>query len=133
MLFCEKKESDLIVQFSDLEIRESEDFSNTTLNINSLDYEIVDVIEFERDGTQIFRISYIEGSESFNCIEIEASCTGEQYTAQMNSNKLSTLRWPFFAYMNDPWSVVISPLVKSNYYVYFNLMEEIGVSEEMTI
>lgn len=48
MLFCEKIDSELRVQFSDMEMRESDDFSNTSLNINSTDYEIVDVTEFER-------------------------------------------------------------------------------------
>lgn len=132
-LFCEKKESELMVQFSDLEIKDAEDFSNATLHINSPDYKVVEAVEFDRDGVKYFRVTYILGSETLRSLEIEGTCTGQRSTSTMNNNSLSTLRWPFFAYLNDPWTIVISPLAKSNYFVYFDIREEIGLEDDHTI
>ena len=39
----------------------------------------------------------------------------------VNSNKLSTFRWPFYAYATGQQHIVISPLAKTKYLVHHRL------------
>lgn len=34
---------------------------------------------------------------------------------------MSTIRWPFIAYVNDPWTIVITSVAKPDCYIYFNV------------
>lgn len=57
-------------------MKNAKDFSNTELHINSPDYKIVEAIEIKTGDEPCFRVSYIDGSEIFNCIEIYGTAQG---------------------------------------------------------
>ena len=53
--------------------------------------------------------------------EIIKNSQGDKYFRQINSNKLSTFRWPFYAYAMSQNRISISPLAKPEFMVHHRL------------
>ena len=61
--------------------------------------DIKEVLEFSRDGRQVLRVTGIYDCEELICWEVMDNSQGLIHTLKERSNsKLSTFRWPFFAY-----------------------------------
>ena len=86
-----------------------------------------EAIEFERynpaigDNQKVFRVTAIRNSEELMSWEILDNCKGKKYYRSANSSKLTTFRWPFFAYAFGEMSIVISPLADPEYVVHHDL------------
>ena len=97
MLFCERNDKKGTIQFSSKNLEAPENFSNTRITCTG-QVDVKEAIEFERNGEKVFRVTAIRDSESLMCWEIIDNSEGDKYFRQVNSNKLSTFRWPFYAY-----------------------------------
>ena len=72
-----------------------------------------EAIELEREnGEKFFRVTAIRDHEEVQCWEVIDNAQGEEYSRSVNSSKLSTFRWPFFAYVVGQSELIINPLHK---------------------
>ena len=78
--------------------------------------KVYEAIELERPftGEKFFRITVIRDNEEVQCWEVKDNAQGEQIPRSVNSAKLSTFRWPFFAYVVGQSELIINPLAKRN-------------------
>ena len=132
MFFCVRDEvkDKSTIKFLSEELGAPEDFGNTSLSCDG-QVTILEAIEFERQYTdgnveKVFRVTGIRESETLLSWEIIGSSKGDQFFKTANDNKLSTFRWPFYAYATDETSFAICPLAKPEYMVHHTLQLQEG-------
>lgn len=130
LLFCNYDQEFGFIQFCSNKLEPTDNFSNTKIScIGQID--VKEAIEFERvteDGSmeKVFRVTAIRDSESLLNWEIIDSSQGDKYFRSVNNNKLSTFRWPFYAYATDQRSFVVNTFSKTE----FMLHHELQLSEQ---
>ena len=73
--------------------------------------DIKEVLEFRRNGRDVLRLNGIQDSEELVSWEILDTSQGQIYIRKDRSvSKMSTFRWPFFAYALSNQEVVVRPL-----------------------
>ena len=72
---------------------------------------------------KVLRVTAIRDSEELMSWEILGNSKGKKYYRSANSSKLTTFRWPFFAYSSGQMGLVISNLADPEYVVHQNLPE----------
>lgn len=76
------------------------------------DVDVVEALQFQRpfeyhedgvkkEGNKMMRVIAIKNHEELMCWEILNDAKGDQYFRNANSQRLSTFRWPFFAYCSS--------------------------------
>ena len=83
-----------------------------------------EAVEFEREDAdgqirKVFRVTAIRSNEELMSWEILDNCKARKYFRSANSSKLSTFRWPFYAYAYNQMGIVISPLADHEYVVHY--------------
>ena len=123
LLFCAKTPSGF--QFSDLDVRETGEFSNTSLEIKSDNTKIVEAYEFDHQGRTFFHVTAILENEEVRCWDFfkKSPTEKESHTSSFNSTSLSSLRWPFFTYADGQSSIVISNLANREFAIHFDFKE----------
>lgn len=125
-LFCERDAKESYLQFSALQIESSKNFSNTKI-LCSGQVQVKEAIEFKRFDEKaglmrdVMRVTAICNSEELMSWEILDNSKGKKYYRSANSSKLTSFRWPFFAYAYGQMSVVINPLADPEYVVHQDL------------
>ena len=66
----------------------------------------------------------IRNNEELMSWEVLDNSKGKMYFKSANSSKLTTFRWPFFAYTSGAMNVIISPLADLDYVVHCALPSE---------
>ena len=97
IFYVEVNENEGNIQFYSNAHEQSSNFSNTKIESQG-HINVREAIEFERNGEKVFRVTGIRDSESLMSWEIIKNSQGDKYFRQINSNRLSTFRWPFYAY-----------------------------------
>ena len=108
LIFSEWSQADSQIQFSALELEGEKNFSNTKLSCNG-QIAVKEVLEFERNGRQVMRVTAIRDNEELMSWEILDDSKGDKYFRSANSSKLSAFRWPFYAYHSNR-HIIVSPL-----------------------
>ena len=60
----------------------------------------MEALEFEQDGRNLFRVIAIREDEEAMIYELEDNVNSIANFRSVNSSKLSSFRWPFFAYVH---------------------------------
>ena len=79
------------------------------------------MLEFERNGRKVLRVSAIRNSEELISWEVLDTCKGPQYCESMSNSNLHTFRWPYFAYSDGGMRIYITPLADKDYVIYHEL------------
>ena len=129
VLFCERLEHKQKIRFSAIQIESSENFSNSKLKISG-SIQVVEALEIEQDGQNYFRIIAIREDEEVMIYELCDTCKSKINLRSVNSSKLNSFRWPFFAYVHGESSVIINPLaIRDQNMQQTNLHLEINTGE----
>ena len=99
VLFCERQEKNQKIRFSAIQIEDSKSFSNAKFKISG-EIQIVEALEFEQDGRNLFRVIAIREDEEAMIYELEDTANSISNFRSVNSSKLNSFRWPFFAYVH---------------------------------
>ena len=82
-----------------------------------------EAVEFERqygdEVRKVFRVTAIRSNEELMSWEVLDNCKERKFFRSANSSKLSTFRWPFYAYAYNQMEIVISPLADPEYVVHY--------------
>ena len=113
-----------MIKISALELEQAKSLSNTRFPcVGHID--VKEVLEFRRQGRDVLRVTGIQDNEELVSWEVMDTCQGDIYMrTDKSSNKLSTFRWPFFAYTLGHSEVVIRPLEDSEYVIHYKLAFE---------
>jgi len=67
------------------------------------------------------RVTAIRNHEELLSWEILDNSKGDKYFRSANSSKLSTFRWPFYAYVSGQQGIVITPLADTEHVVHYKI------------
>lgn len=85
--------------------------------------DIKEVLEFKRQGRDVLRVTGIKDNEELVCWEVLDHSQGEvNQRNDKSTNRLSTLRWPFFAYSLGKREIVIRPLEDAEFVIHYKLV-----------
>ena len=79
------------------------------------------MIEFERDERKVLRVTAIRDNEELMHWEILDDAKGEKFYRSYNSSKLTSFRWPFFAYAESARSIMVSQFSSPDFCLHHKL------------
>lgn len=111
------------LQLSALELEKKKNFSNTRIPCRGK-IVVKEIIEFKREYDNqledVLRVTAIRNSEELMQWEVIGHCKGKPHYRSLNSSKLGSFRWPFYAYANGQ-TISLNLLYEPQYIIHHKL------------